>query len=64
MKNFTPQMLLRCITMFALPVAALGQQTAENQLIPEADVRQKGDFDGAIADFDRAIELGSQSSNQ
>jgi hypothetical protein len=50
--------------MFALPVAALGQQTAENPLIPEADVRQKGDFDGAIADFDRAIELGSQSSNQ
>ena len=67
MKNLAPQMVLACILTLMLPVAAFGQQTAT---IPEANIqnagtyndrgiakRKKGDLDGAIADFTKAIEL-------
>jgi Flp pilus assembly protein TadD len=63
-------MLLGYITMFALPVAALGQQTAENQLIPEADVikasacdkkgmakLKNGNQEGALSEVNEAIKL-------
>jgi Tfp pilus assembly protein PilF len=58
------------VPMFALPVAALGQQTAENQFIPEADVikasacdnkgmakLKNGDQEGALAEVNEAIKL-------
>src|SRR5262245_14945240 len=66
MKNATPRMRLACIVLLMLPIVTFGQQTA-NQ---EANVQKpstyydrglakekKGDLDGAMADYNRAIKL-------
>jgi len=71
MKNLTPRMALACVLSLMLPAAALGQKTTN----PEANVQQsliyndrglaeqkKGDFAGAMADFNQAIKLNPKNA--
>jgi hypothetical protein len=73
MKNATPRMRLAFISCLdlMLPVLAFGQQAAKGLFNPEGNVQnaatyndrglakqKKGDPDGAMADYNRAIKLG------
>jgi tetratricopeptide (TPR) repeat protein len=66
MNTLTPRIVLECILLL-LPVGAFGKEAAN---IPEANVQnavtyvdrglareKKGDLDGAMADFNQAIQL-------
>ena len=63
-------MVLARLLILMLPVAAFGQEVAKDQFNPEANVQnavtyldrgnakqKKGDLDGAMADYNHAIQL-------
>jgi tetratricopeptide (TPR) repeat protein len=68
-------MVLACILILMPSVAAFGQQTAKGQFNSEANVQnaityndlglakeKKGDLDGAMADYNQAIQLNPKYS--
>ena len=70
MKNATPRLRLACILVLMLTFAAFGQQASKGLFNPETNVQaaiayefraygelRTGDLNGAIADYDRAIQL-------
>jgi len=71
MKGLAPGIVLACISLILMePVAAFGQQAGKGQFNSQANLQnavaycnrgyaklRKGDLDGAIADFNRAIKL-------
>src|SRR5271166_5173101 len=66
MKNLAPRMVLECMFIFMLTVAAFGQQTANQEANSQNAVTynerglakfKKGDLDGAMADYNQAIKL-------
>src|ERR1700679_180188 len=70
MNNAREQLVPACISILMLPLVAFGQQTAKDVLNREANAQnsasyydrglakqKKGDLDGAMADYDRAIQL-------
>src|SRR5215468_2684176 len=74
MKNATSRMRLACILVLTLTVPGFGQ-AAKGLSNPEANVQyaatyidrglakqKKGDLDGAMADYNKAIELNPKSA--
>ena len=77
MKGLAPGIVLACISLALMqPVAASGRQAAKGPSNPQANVQRAvayefraygklrtGDLDGAIADYDRAIQLNRLIQN-